>query len=131
LTRPHLALEKLSLTKRDFLPRLIAYFDGEKDPRNLMIVFSILNVPMVEWDVSEVAQDMFDAVFNYFPITFRPPPDDPYGITAQDLKDRLRDCIASTSTFAPYTFPSLLDKLDSTSINVKVRETARHLCNAL
>lgn len=64
---------------------------------------------------------MFDASFNYFPITFRPPPDDPYGITSQDLKDRLRACIASSSYFAPYAFPALLDKLDSASANTKVR----------
>lgn len=25
---------------------------GEKDPRNLMIVFSILKVIMIEWDIS-------------------------------------------------------------------------------
>lgn len=68
------------------LPDFIAFFDGEKDPRNLMIVFSLLQVPMMEWDVSSSAQDLFDSVFNYFPITFKPPPDDPYGITAQDLK---------------------------------------------
>lgn len=64
-------------------------------------------------------QDLFEAVFNYFPITFRPPPNDPYGITAQQLKDRLRDCIAANSSFSPHSFPALLDKLDSTSINVK------------
>ena len=64
-------------------------------------------------------QTMFDSVFCYFPITFRPPPDDPYGITAQDLKNRLRDCIAASGYFAPYAFPQLLDKLDSTSPNVK------------
>ena len=61
----------------------------------------------------------FDSVFCYFPITFRPPPDDPYGITAKDLKNRLRDCIAASGYFAPYAFPQLLDKLDSTSPNVK------------
>lgn len=103
-----------------FLPNFISFFDGEKDPRNLMIVFSLLQVPMMEWDVSSSAQDLFDSVFNYFPITFKPPPDDPYGITAQDLKDRLRDCIAATSDFAPYAFPALLDKLDSSSMNTKV-----------
>lgn len=103
----------------DFLGRFIAYFDGEKDPRNLMVVFSILRVPMTEWNIGGDAQDLFDAVFNYFPITFRPPPDDPYGITAQDLKDRLRDCISSAADFAPYAFPALLDKLDSTSMNTK------------
>lgn len=103
----------------DFMARFISYFDGEKDPRNLMVVFSILRVPMTEWKIGADAQDLFDAVFNYFPITFRPPPDDPYGITAQDLKDRLRDCISATADFAPYAFPALLDKLDSTSMNTK------------
>ena len=29
---------------------------GEKDPRNLMLVFSILKVIMVEWDISNHAQ---------------------------------------------------------------------------
>ena len=92
---------------------------GEKDPRNLMIVFSILKVIMVEWDIVGHAEALFDAVFCYFPITFRPPPDDPYGITAQDLKSRLRGCIAASHYFAPYAFPQLIDKLDSSSPIVK------------
>jgi DNA repair/transcription protein MET18/MMS19 len=75
------------------------------------------------WQHAYLEQELFDAVFNYFPITFRPPPDDPYGITAQDLKDRLRECISSTPDFAPYAFPALLDKLDSTSMNTKVRKS--------
>ncbi|OJJ46113.1 hypothetical protein ASPZODRAFT_133107 [Penicilliopsis zonata CBS 506.65] len=92
---------------------------GEKDPRNLMIVFSILKVVMVEWDISNHEELLFDSVYNYFPITFRPPPNDPYGITSQDLKDRLQDCISSTKYFAPHAIPALLEKLDSTSPNVK------------
>lgn len=92
---------------------------GEKDPRNLMLIFSMLRVLMVEWDISEHAQTMFDSVYAYFPITFRPPPNDPYGITAQDLKDRLRECLASVGALAPYTFPNMLDRLDSTSPTVK------------
>jgi DNA repair/transcription protein MET18/MMS19 len=70
---------------------------------------------------ANTSQDLFEAAFNYFPITFRPPPGDPYGITSQDLKDRLRACISATSDFSPYAFPALLDKLDSTSMNTKVR----------
>ncbi|KAL2834720.1 DNA repair/transcription protein [Aspergillus pseudoustus] len=92
---------------------------GEKDPRNLMLVFSILKVIMVEWNISNHVELLFDSVYNYFPITFRPPPNDPYGITAQDLKDRLQDCISASSLFAPHSIPALLDKLDSTSQNVK------------
>ncbi|OAL74570.1 DNA repair/transcription protein [Trichophyton violaceum] len=98
---------------------IVDLVSGERDPRNLMIVFSILKVVMMEWDISGHTQDLFDAAYNYFPITFRPPPNDPYGVTAQDLKDRLQACITSTSLFAPYSFPALLDKLDSTSANVK------------
>ncbi|KAF2225492.1 MMS19 nucleotide excision repair protein-like protein [Elsinoe ampelina] len=103
----------------DFIASFTSYFEGEKDPRNLMIVFSIVLVPMSEWQLGPSTQDMFDLIFNYFPITFKPPPGDPFGITAQDLKDRLRACIASTSDFAPYSFPALLDKLDSSSMNTK------------
>jgi DNA repair/transcription protein MET18/MMS19 len=40
----------------EFLSRFIAYFDGEKDPRNLMVVFSILKVVMTEWDISSCIQ---------------------------------------------------------------------------
>jgi len=29
---------------------------GEKDPRNLMVIFSILKVVMVEWDISGIAE---------------------------------------------------------------------------
>lgn len=29
---------------------------GEKDPRNLMIIFSILRVIMVEWDITSYAE---------------------------------------------------------------------------
>lgn len=95
---------------------------GEKDPRNLMIIFSMLRAIMVEWDITNYAETMFDSVYAYFPITFRPPPNDPYGITAQDLKDRLKECIAATPILAPHAIPNMLDKLDSTSVVVKVCE---------
>jgi DNA repair/transcription protein MET18/MMS19 len=86
-----------------------------------MIVFSILQVIMIEWDISSCTQEIFEAAFNYFPITFRPPPEIAAQVTAQDLKDRLKGCLAATPAFAPYAFPALFDKLDSTSTNTKVR----------
>lgn len=104
----------------EFLVGFLDLVGGEKDPRNLMLVFSMLKVLMVEWDIDQHSESLFDAVFAYFPITFRPPPNDPYGITAQDLKERLQECISSTGLLAPYAIPAMLDKLDSTSPNVKV-----------
>ena len=71
--------------------------------------------------IANLDKTLFDSVFCYFPITFRPPPDDPHGITAKDLKARLRECISASRYFAPLAFPQLLDKLDSTSPAVKVR----------
>jgi DNA repair/transcription protein MET18/MMS19 len=44
------AIYNLHKVDPDFLSRFISYFDGEKDPRNLMVVFSILTVVMTEWD---------------------------------------------------------------------------------
>lgn len=121
-------MQQLHVDDTNFMSTFISYFDGEKDPRNLMIAFSNFQVPATEWDLDASAQDLFESVFNYFPITFKPPPDDPYGITAQQLKDRLRDCLAASSEFAPYAFPALLDKLDSTSMNTKVGSGSR-LCS--
>lgn len=92
---------------------------GEKDPRNLMLIFSMLRVLMIEWDIVGHIETMFDSVYAYFPITFRPPPNDPYGITAQDLKNRLQGCLSSTALLAPSVFPNLLDRLDSSLESVK------------
>ncbi len=54
---------------------------------------------------------MFDIIFCYFPITFKPPPDDPYGITPSDLKISLRSCMAANPRFAPLAMPLFLEKL--------------------
>ena len=89
-----------------------------------MIVFSMLRVLTLEWDISSHVGTMFDAAYAYFPITFRPHPDDPYGITAQDLKDRLKDCLASSSLLGQYLMPGLLERLDSTSTITKASSTS-------
>ncbi|KAH0562369.1 hypothetical protein GP486_002935 [Trichoglossum hirsutum] len=103
----------------DFVVGITDLVSGEKDPRNLMVVFSMLRVVIVEWNIMKHTEVLFDAVYCYFPITFKPLPGDPYGITAQDLKARLRDCIAASHCFASHAFPALVDKLDSTSPSVK------------
>ncbi|RPA86211.1 ARM repeat-containing protein [Ascobolus immersus RN42] len=103
----------------DFVTGFVSLVALEKDPRNLMIVFSLMRVILVEFDIERHVEALFDGVYCYFPITFRPPPDDPYQITTQQLKDRLRDCLTSTPLFAPHLFPPLIEKLDSTNENVK------------
>ncbi|KAF8435281.1 RNAPII transcription regulator C-terminal-domain-containing protein [Terfezia claveryi] len=109
-------LKKLS---DPFIDGFIELIGGEKDPRNLMIVFSLLKVLIIEFGIERHTEALFEACYVYYPITFTPPPNDPYGITAQDLKVRLRDCIAASGRFSEHVFKPLIDKLDSTSQSVK------------
>ncbi|CAG8724917.1 11146_t:CDS:2, partial [Scutellospora calospora] len=62
---------------------------------------------------------LFEVTFCYFPITFKPPPDDPYGITANDLKIALRECLSATPHFSKLAMPLLVEKLASSSGNAK------------
>ena len=45
-------------------------------------------IHLLSWYLSSL-QNLFDIVFCYFPITFKPPPGDPYGIAAEDLRASL------------------------------------------
>lgn len=48
--------------------------------------------------------------FCYFPISFKPPPNDPYGITADDLKAALRGCMSASPYFGKMALPLFLEK---------------------
>lgn len=93
----------------EFIRGYVNLAEGEKDPRNLMLAFAINRVLLIEFEVEKFIevifmyalgmpfihllygmQDFFNITFCYFPITFRPPPNDPYGITSEDLKATLR-----------------------------------------
>ncbi|CAO3697107.1 unnamed protein product [Umbelopsis ramanniana] len=93
--------------------------DGEKDPRNLMKAFALVKEIVVNFDISNHVEDIFEVTFCYFPITFKPPPDDPYGITAEDLKVTLRHSLSSSPLFAKFAMPLLLEKLSSSSGSAK------------
>lgn len=95
--------------------------DGEKDPRNLMLLFAMDRVILLEFDISQHVEDLFDVTFCYFPIAFRPPPNDPYGISADDLKGALRGCLSATPAFAKMGIPLFLEKFATTSGAAMVR----------
>ncbi|KAG9009002.1 hypothetical protein FRB94_012639 [Tulasnella sp. JGI-2019a] len=100
--------------------------EGEKDPRNLMLAFSIVRVLLIEFNVADHIDDLFDITFCYFPITFKPPPNDPYGITTEDLKEALRSCLSATPFFGPLAIPLFLEKLAASTPHVK-RDTLQTL----
>ena len=102
-----------------FIETYIHLTSGEKDPRNLMISFGISAVILENFDVSKFSDDLFDVTFCYFPITFEPPKNDPYGITSDDLRKSLRRSISANGSFAKDAFPGLLEKLTSSSYKIK------------
>lgn len=99
---------------KPFLKGYVATVQGEKDPRNLMVLFGVDKVLLTEWEMDrEMTEAFFDITFCYFPITFRPPPDDPYGITSDDLKIALRAALSASPAMAPLGYPLLLEKLSA------------------
>ncbi|KAK4683806.1 DNA repair/transcription protein MET18/MMS19, partial [Tremellales sp. Uapishka_1] len=94
----------------EFLNSYTKMVDGEKDPRNLLLLFSMARVILLEFEVEPMIEDFYDITFCYFPITFKPPPNDPYGITADDLKVALRSCMSASPFFAKMALPLFLEK---------------------
>lgn len=63
--------------------------------------------------------ELFDKVSCYFPINFEPPKDDKYKITPEILQEKLNKCFTATPLFQRLSFPFVLDKLNSSSIDTK------------
>ena len=104
-----------------FVEGYTALVSGEKDPRNLLVLFRIARVLLIEWEMDAgMADAFFNVLFCYFPITFRAPPDDPYQITPEMLKDALRACLCASPAFAPQAMPLFLEKLGASGGSAKV-----------
>ncbi|KZT43226.1 hypothetical protein SISSUDRAFT_1057991 [Sistotremastrum suecicum HHB10207 ss-3] len=111
--------EDLKKMGTSFLRGYINLAEGEKDPRNLLLAFSIARVLLIEFDVWTLIDDFFNITFCYFPITFKPPPNDPYGITTDDLKDALRKALTATPHFGRLALPLFLEKISIGSPTIK------------
>ncbi|WFD34593.1 hypothetical protein MCUN1_001434 [Malassezia cuniculi] len=119
--RKALALRPEDAKEHPFVQGFTTFVSGEKDPRNLLLLFGIEETLLREWDISAADAALFyDVVFCYFPITFRPPPNDPYGITPEKLKDALRACISATPAFATLAMPVLIEKLSASGGTAKL-----------
>lgn len=104
----------------DFVLGFIQSMDGEKDPRNLLVCFQNVQEVISKLSFEVFAEDLFEVTSCYFPIDFSPPQNDPHGITKQQLVCQLRKCLASTSIFAPYCLPLLMEKITSDVVDAKI-----------
>lgn len=111
--------------KDDLVFGVVAAVEEEKDPRCLLLAFRITRLlaklyPDPEGPVASCAEELFDVVSRYFPISFNPRPDSPDDITREDLANSLKATFACTPIFAPYCIPLLLEKLSSSLRRAKL-----------
>ena len=114
------SMEQVKRINDLFIETFLHIANGEKDPRNLLLSFALNeSITSKLQNVENFKEDLFDVLFCYFPITFKPPKHDPYKISNQDLKTALRSAITATPLFAEDAYSNLLDKLTASSPVVK------------
>ncbi|ORM42017.1 putative small nuclear ribonucleoprotein Sm D1 [Babesia sp. Xinjiang] len=98
---------------KQFITRFCNAVSGEKDPRNLLMLFDII----VKFCENQLSDDEVAALAQlyttYYPIQFTPPKNDVIGITPTELKDRLLRVFKACSEFGPYSMELLIDCLYS------------------
>lgn len=106
-----------------FIIDLLQLCQHERDPKSLMVWFKILPVLAADYSPSQdVTEEIFKAFSAYFPISIRSSAT-PIGITAEDLKEAVRNCFSAHQRLAPLVFPFLMQKLDqgdAVTVAVKV-----------
>ncbi|RLO01664.1 hypothetical protein DYB28_015343, partial [Aphanomyces astaci] len=104
---------------RVLMEGFLAAMDGEKDPRNLLLCLQLASALLTAFP-SNVDADLIQLFFHvtscYFPITFKPPPNDPYGITSAQLVAALRSVFIAHDSMAKHVVPMVLDKLSRTTV---------------
>ena len=124
-----------SCSPAEQIESLVAACDGEKDPRNVLLVCELWkHVPRafcggVSEDGDEsrkvsdpsqarraafaaAAEELYDVVAAYFPVSFRPPPGDTIKVTHEQLASTLRDAMCASSAYAPWAVPHVLESVD-------------------
>lgn len=139
----------------------IAY--GEKDPRCLLQCFRILSLVSAAFSAAIFSADpyqsnrsatttstqssakslpeqIFDTLSPYFPITFRPPPGDPFKISQSMLVEALGDALSSHSSLSTHAVPFFWSQIMEPTEDVStlhalayLRMTIRnhHICRAI
>ncbi|XP_029484960.1 MMS19 nucleotide excision repair protein homolog isoform X2 [Oncorhynchus nerka] len=105
----------------DFVFGFVQSVDGERDPRNLLLAFQIARkIIHGGYDLGKFTEELFEVTSCYFPIDFSPPPNDPHGITQEELILALRAVLTGTPRFAEFLLPLIIEKLDSDVPSAKV-----------
>ncbi|KAJ0183452.1 hypothetical protein K1T71_001428 [Dendrolimus kikuchii] len=106
-------LEFMKTLGPDFVYGVISSMEGERDPRNLMFLFTTLPHFIKSIPLGHLTEEMYEVIACYYPIDFQPSPDDPAAVTRQDLANALNPCLCATPDFGENCMVLLVEKLDS------------------
>ncbi|XP_017081741.2 MMS19 nucleotide excision repair protein homolog [Drosophila eugracilis] len=112
--------DELQTMAGDFVYGLINSIDGERDPRNLDIIFSFMPEFLSTYPLLHLAEEMFEIFACYFPIDFNPSKQDPAAITRDDLAVKLTNCLVANNDFAEDTVVLAIEKLESELLVAKL-----------
>jgi DNA repair/transcription protein MET18/MMS19 len=124
----------------EILDGLINCIEGEKDPRCLLAAMRVLAKAthieiisncMSTAENSAVVEKLFDYTACYFPITFSPPADDPFGITSDMLVSSLEELLCSHAALHKHTLSFFVDHLtdDLSAGKVQAIRCLVRVCN--
>ncbi|KAL1491561.1 hypothetical protein ABEB36_012139 [Hypothenemus hampei] len=97
----------------DFVYGVISSIDGERDPKNLIYLFSWLQRFLKTVKLGHLSEEMFDVLSCYFPVDFKAPPSN-NTVAREDLAKGLGACLTATPDFGELAISLALEKLDST-----------------
>ncbi|ODN03000.1 MMS19 nucleotide excision repair protein [Orchesella cincta] len=115
-------LKEIQNMSSDFVMNFLQSMDGEKDPRNLLLLFRIIPCIVSEFELGPFLEDFFEMLSCYFPIDFNPTVKVPGEemVTRDHLANALHICLSQTNEFAPFLIPLVMEKLESSSVDAKI-----------
>lgn len=65
-------ISELEEMSSDFVINFLQAIDGEKDPRNLLLLFQIIPIVISNFNLGPFVEDFFEVLACYFPVDFQP-----------------------------------------------------------
>ena len=117
--------EEKAIMDDGFAKTFASAMEGEKDPRCLILCLNLAGLicDRLPLDDSESFERIFDVCSVYFPISFTPPPNDPYGIKKEDLVSALEGMMVSSVALAQHVLPIVIESLGNPDEEIDASRT--------
>ncbi|RZC35490.1 aminoacyl tRNA synthase complex-interacting multifunctional protein 1, partial [Asbolus verrucosus] len=109
----HKCATELCTMGLDYVYGVISAVDGERDPKNLILLFNWYPKFLKTVKLGHLTEETFEILACYFPVDFKAPPQDPNTITRDKLAEALTPCLTAIPQFAELCFSLALEKIDS------------------